>query len=296
MTKTSLILLVFTFFFGIVGAYVMYFSSGGADGLSNFIPLVFVGVLFVCFLLAFILSLFLNQSPSGRKKWLLGGIIALPILGLLSVVGVFGYFTFDYNSRYATQVEESKSVLETLRFEDKDFGVAFTHISGRVSTFENGMPIPTGITPEVQNGMLVVPSDNETYLEPDVLISLEIPSTKKVSGFLEDLKKKLELTDIGFEEVSLKSFPRLPSSTELWVAQEPQVSYQDRVKLVTHFLPERTDFPDLIYFIKSQERPERLWVLVVSGKVFSSPASVEKLSTTNFEDRNLWFHTLRFVQ
>ncbi|MDB4292677.1 hypothetical protein N9954_04665 [Maribacter sp.] len=295
MKKVNLIFGILTLFFGALGLYFMYFADGGADGLSTFVPLVFLSVLFVCCLLAFVISLFLNLQSSGSKKMLLGIIIALPVLGMLSVAGVFGYFSWEYKAQHAAQIQEHKSVLKTLQFKDENFGVAFHHVSGNVTTYENGIPIPTPITPRLENNMLIVPVDDKTYLAPDILMKIRGNPNLGLSQFLEGLKQQLQLRNTNFEEVSSEKFSKSLVNTKIWVAQNPQTSPQDRLALSTHLLPELLDTPDLIYFINPTKNPEEIWVLFVSGKILSAPATVEKMSPTNFEDGNLWFHTLEFV-
>ena len=294
MRKVSLLLLMATIFFGALAYYFMYQSDGGADGLSAFVPMVLFGVLFLSSLIGFLVSLLIRKEQSARtRNWIIGAAITLPIMGLLSVIGVFGYFTYSYQSDWEETMAKEKSVLETLRFKDEGFGVSFQHISGRVTTFENGKPIPTKIIPRVQNNMLVVPADDESYLNPDVLMRIENDKAIVFESYFKDLKRELALSNIDIDEQDFGDFKMLGKETKLW---KVEADFEDRTKVANYFLPEREDAPEIIYFLQTAKKPKVLWALIISGTSYSAAADVEKMSTSDFENGNLWFHTLAFTK
>ncbi|MFK7814101.1 MAG: hypothetical protein AB8B59_16505 [Maribacter sp.] len=294
MKKSSLLLLLAALFFGAVTYYFMYFADGGADGLSSFVFIVLFGVLSACLFLAFLLSFFLRKGQSKTaRNWIIGVVIALPILGILSITGVFSYFTYDYQNQWEVQVESDKSVLTTLRFKDDNFGVAFNHVSGNVSTYYNGTPIPTPITPRIGNGMLVMPIDDSNYLEPDFLIKLKNEEKVTLSEYTEGLNKELNL-EIKFKKADVADFLNVLKNTEILMLGS-DVPYQKREQLGKYLLPEKTGQSDLIYFFKQSEKSQTIWVLIVSSNTLSASATVEKMSTDDFANGNLWFHTLEFI-
>lgn len=295
MKKSSLVLLLAALFFGAVTYYFMYYADGGADGLGSYMFIILFGVLTACLLVAFLLSFLIRKGQSKTiRNLIIGAVIVLPILGILSVAGVFSYFTYDYEKQWEDQIESDSSVLTTLQFEDKNFGVAFKHVSGKVSVYENGKPIPTPMTPKIVDGKLIVPADDETYMEPDVLIKLENKEQLTLFKYLEELNSELNL-DVKFKNGDLDDFPNLSKDTKILMLGE-ETPYKQREKIGKQLASEKMGQPDLIYFINSQSNLENIWILIVSSKISSAPAFVEKMSVDNFENGNLWFHTIEFIK
>ena len=294
MKKVRLLLILATLFFGVLAYYYMYHAGGGADGLSAFMPMVLFGVLFLCSLVGFLVSLLIRKEHSARtRNWILGAAITLPIMGVISAIGVFAYFNYEYQSNWEKSVAQEKSVLETQQFVDEDFGVSFQHISGRVTTFEGGTPIPTSITPVVENNMLTVPSDDESYLNPDVLMKIEADTPIVAESYFKDLKGELGLSNINLEKHDLGAFKNLGEEARLWTVE---ADFENRKKVANYFLLEGKDAPDIIYFLQTAEKPKVLWVLIISGTSYSAAADVEKMSTSDFQNGNLWFHTLELTE
>lgn len=294
MKKTSIVLAAFTLIFGVLLAYFMFYADSGPDGLSNFMLIVLFGVLFICVLLAFLVSVIPRKAGSSKHNWIIGLVVGLPILGLLPVSGVFGYAAIDYENEYDNKVEINKSVLKTLHFEDNDFGVSFDHISGNVRGYRDGELITVPITPKIENGVLMVPVDDESYSEPDVLMKLEQNSNEELSIFLDSLKVKVQLPNAKFKKVTDETFFKLSADTEIWLAENNGIPYKDRLKLTQHFLPQ-VGAPEMLHFIKSPKKPNIIWVLIIWDATIGAAASVEKLSASNFSDDNLWFQTLEFI-
>ena len=235
MKKVRIILVVATLFFGAMAYYFMTQADGGADGLSSFMPMVLFGVLFLCSVIGFLVTLILRKKHSVRtRNWIIGAAITLPIMGLILVIGVFGYFSFQYQSDWENKVANEKSVLETQQFTDEDFGVSFQHISGRVTMYEGGKPIPTPLTPRIENNMLLVPFDDDSYLDPDVLIKVENEKAITVQNYFSGLKTKLDLKDVVLKEQDLGYFKNLGNGTKLWKAE---ANVKERKKLADYFLP-----------------------------------------------------------
>lgn len=294
MKKTSIIFATITLFFAALTYYFMFYGDGGADGLSTFILIAFAGILCFCSLLAFLLTLFLRKGQSRRtRNWIMGVALVLPLLGFICVAGVFTYFTADYQSQWEIRVEKDKTVLNDKHFKDTSLGISFNYVSANVTSYINDMPVPTPITPKIKNGILLVPVDDESYHDPDVLLKLNIDPNTETSQFLKDLEKQLQLTKLNFNKISAKALPKLDSSYEIWSAQRSQTSPEDRKKLKLHFVPDAQFSADIAYFIRSKQKPSVLWLLIVSDRVLSVPSFVGNMSTSNFKDKNLWFHTLQ---
>lgn len=294
MKKISKVLALVMLFLGALTYYFMYHADAGADGLGTFIPLVFVGVLFLCSTLAFLLSLFLNKTQSTKtRNWITVVAIALPILGFLGVSGTFASFTLDYQNDWEDKIEKEKTVLENLTFINKDFRISFNYVSGRVSEYHDGEPIPTPITPHIKSNSLLVPVDDNSYLKPDILLKKDFNPNSTVEAYFKNVKKQMGIVDATLKEQSLNDFKNLDANTNLWLIN---TSIENQKKIAEYFTSEEMQSTDLIYFLKSPQKPKVLWVLIVSETSYSAPAKVENMTTSNFEDKNLWFYTLKFIE
>ncbi|QLG45757.1 hypothetical protein [Costertonia aggregata] len=57
-----------------------------------------------------------------NKKWLVGLIAALPIVGFLSFSCAFAYFAYDYQNEWEIQVESDNLVLTDVDLEERRSG------------------------------------------------------------------------------------------------------------------------------------------------------------------------------
>jgi hypothetical protein len=215
------------------------------------------------------------------------------MIGLFSVMGVFTWFTKDYENGFREMVELDKTVLENKRFTDSDFEISFDHVSGRVSEYRSGVPIPVPITPYKEDGILYVPVDNETYHRPDVLLKYDGSFDGSLSEFTASLKIEINKPNLAFSKVSSGMFPKLSNMEVL--SLDKKESAKEKLKLAQHFIPEQDDFVHTLYFIKSKEKVAPVWVLVIVDEMLSPPALVEDMSIANREKQNFWYNTLEFM-
>jgi len=84
------------------GFYLANYADGGADGLSNFFPLLIVLVLSLGCLIGFFVSLFLQRETLRVHKILLALVALVVLIVFLNSIGLFG----NNNMNYEVEVQE----------------------------------------------------------------------------------------------------------------------------------------------------------------------------------------------
>jgi amino acid transporter len=87
------------------GVYLANYADGGADGLSNFFSLAIVLILSFGSSVGFFTTLFLLRGTSRSQKILVTMAALLVILVFLVSIGIFGYYTSDFEPEFLEQVE-----------------------------------------------------------------------------------------------------------------------------------------------------------------------------------------------
>lgn len=105
MRKANLLFVVLTLILMAYAFYLVNYADGGADGLSNFFPLVIALILSLGCLIGFFVSLFLQRETSNLQKTLLAIAALIVVIGFLASIGLLGNGNADYEVEVQEQVE-----------------------------------------------------------------------------------------------------------------------------------------------------------------------------------------------
>jgi len=294
LNRTPIIITaVGTLFFLAVLMYMKWYGDGGADGLSMFFPMVLTGLACIGFLMVFLGVLIFTNKGDFKFKLLAFALVMAP-LGYVLATMFHSTRIEDYEQVVQEVIEEDKAFLETKTYESTALGILFSHVSGNVGRYNDGKPEITPITPKMENGMLTIPVDDESYYDSDYILKVSKPDSISVGQYVDRLVKELSLKKIFFSNDS-STFTHLPDDVEILVSKIQGVPLEEKLILANYFNPVYEHTPDLIFFIQSPKQPDGVVVILISGQSMSAPAIVENMTSNDFRNKNLWYHTLEFL-
>ncbi len=283
MKTTSKVFLSIVIFLFLILIYLKYFAAAGPDGLGTFFSISGVLVLFICFVIAFIVSFFTNS-------------IKIPILicalGALSFIITLLYFSFDYTLQHKHQIEKNKKWLHTQSFKNVAFGIAFKNVSGTIQEYAGDTPVIQNVSITTENDIIIVPSEY-SYSSPDYIKKSTKKNTVTLKKHLQNVfNTKAILKQCNLNNVKHSSFKNLPKESEIYKIEFSGTNEACRNAVVKNWMPNSSSIPQEIFFISANKNAMTYLILFINAPIQSIAAEVDKMGTSDVENNNKWYNTI----